>query len=105
VVAADDSGSGDVVKMEQERLARTAARWRGLLPPTPAHPPIPVGSDQTTATAAAAMAHWPVTHAALAAHREAAADAQTVATGGTVADLTGADQDNAAGFDGRRVVL
>ena len=92
-------GVGDVVKLEQERLAGVAAQWRKLLPPVSPHPPIPTDADLTTATAAAAMTHWPVTHIALAGQREIAADGLVAAAGGTVADLTSGDQDNAAGFD------
>ena len=92
-------GTGETVKLEQQRLAGVAARWRKVLPTVPAHPPIPAATDPTTAEAAAGMAHWPATHAALAAQREVAADALVAAAGDTVTNLTAGDQDNAAGLD------
>jgi hypothetical protein len=91
-------GTGETVKLEQQ-LAGVAARWRKLLPAVPVHPPIPAGTDPTTAEAATGMAHWPATHAALAAQREVAADALVAAAGATVTNLTGGDQENAAGFE------
>jgi hypothetical protein len=85
-------GGGETVKLDQQGLPAAATGWRASLPPLPAHPPIPVDSNALSAAVAEGMAHWPASHAAMCAQRDADADHLMAAVGGTVTNLTIGDQ-------------
>lgn len=86
----------DAVHVDVEGLEAAIASWRADVPKAVPYE-LPTGADDVATTAVlAAMAHWPVEHAMMAAHRETSASRLHTATNATTGILTTTDDEGAA---------